>query len=224
MKRYFYRATVTCALLLLSAALPLLAQQEVVEQAGSDTPAVSSERLALWPYSSFPQPGAGEAWASGLTMAENAPPDLLAELTLPDAPSATDRDSGQASSSAAMPDYVRKRSTGAVPAVKGPFIDGRVADWKYHALLGAVAASTFTNTELTLRCVWDHYCDFVPPSMRRRLVLYGIYGPLDLGTAYYSYKLKKGGSRFWWVPAAVITGANTFVALHSLHRINNKGF
>jgi hypothetical protein len=229
MNRHLCRATVIGALFVfLSAALPLFAQQEApysfggapesTGQGSVETDPVSNIRPNAWRNTR----GLSTSVAGESCCVESG---VIAELHLPDAPSATDRGTDQAApETLSGPAPAGKHSNGAIPAMKGPRFDTRVVDWKYQAAVGSMIASTIVNTELTMRCVWDHYCDFVPPSMRRRAVLYGIYAPLDLGTAYYSYKLKKGGSRFWWVPTAVITGANTFVALHSLHRINNKGY
>lgn len=101
-----------------------------------------------------------------------------------------------------------------------PWLDTRTADLKFHLLIGSLAASTSTDIELTMRCEWAHSCAYVPVSLRRRRILYGIAIPSGLAVTYFTYKLKKHRISGWWIPAAVLTGANTYIALHALHRLN----
>jgi hypothetical protein len=76
-------------------------------------------------------------------------------------------------------------------------------------------ASVF-NAEMTLHCLKEHPdCNDVPPSFRSRTALYGIGIPADLGVAYLTYFMKKKHSSMWYVPAAVVTGANLFLGMRA---------
>jgi hypothetical protein len=79
-------------------------------------------------------------------------------------------------------------------------------------MLGA----TIVNTELTLRCLNKHpSCNDVPANFRSRVDLYGVGIPADLGVAYLTYYMKRKHNHMWYVPAAVVTGANLFLAVRA---------
>jgi hypothetical protein len=45
--------------------------------------------------------------------------------------------------------------------------------------------------------------------------MYGIGIPADLGIAYLTYYMKKRHSSMWYVPAAVVAGANLFFGVRA---------
>ena len=86
----------------------------------------------------------------------------------------------------------------------GPF-------WISNTLL---MASTVTTIEMIMGCRASA-CQMVPDSLRNRGALYGIGIPASLGVSYISYKLKRGGTRWWIVPVAVFTAGNVIYAAHA---------
>jgi hypothetical protein len=79
---------------------------------------------------------------------------------------------------------------------------GRVADGRFVALTVASVLLTVADVELTQRCLRSGRCHegnpLVPTTSRAKLY------PLQLGLtaahSYLGYRLKKKGSRWWWVP------------------------
>jgi len=86
-----------------------------------------------------------------------------------------------------------------------------VADWKYFAVTGTMFASSVANSETLIRC---SNCTVVTASMHRRGFTYGVGLSVDAATSYLSYKLKKQGRRWWFVPAVALTAANTYLSYH----------
>ncbi len=102
------------------------------------------------------------------------------------------------------------------PAATGGL--SRAIDGKYMIAMSAMFASSIANVEETNSCLEQHTCSFVPVAFRSRWALYGAGIPAELGFAYLSYKLKEHRHRWWFVPAMVVTGANSYVAYHSATR------
>jgi len=83
-------------------------------------------------------------------------------------------------------------------------------------LTGGMFGASIANAELTLRCLNKHAsCNDVPPSLQSRLGVYGVGIPADFGIAYLSYYMKKKHSHMWYVPTAVVAGANIFLAVRA---------
>ena len=57
-------------------------------------------------------------------------------------------------------------------------------------------------------------------SLRSRKAMYGIGIPADIGIMYLTYHMKKKHSSLWYLPSALVTGANLYVAMHAYHRAN----
>jgi hypothetical protein len=134
---------------------------------------------------------------------------------LPDAPSTTKADSSTADP-AAPP--VVKREHGAPPAAMGGPLapDRSVADRNYLLVTGGMFGASVFNAEVTLHCLKEHTdCNDVPSSLHSRAALYGIGIPADLGIAYLTYYMKKRHGSMWYVPAAVVTGANLFFGVRA---------
>jgi len=74
--------------------------------------------------------------------------------------------------------------------------------------------SSITNAEAIARCPSDR-CLSVPDSIRSRVTLYGIAIPASVAVGYLSYELKKSGNKWWYLPLAVVTGANVVYAAHA---------
>ena len=128
----------------------------------------------------------------------------------PDAPS-TVKTSGEQGSG-----YEEARSQKPEPAMGGGVMP--TADKEYVGVMSAMFAASIVNIEQTHRCLQQHTCSFVPVPVRSRAALYGAGIPAEVGIAYVSYKLKEHGHRWWFVPAALVTAANTYVAFHSSQR------
>ena len=142
------------------------------------------------------------------------------ESELPDAPSATQPETSTAEP-AASPVVKREASRGAAPAAMGgPFgVDGRIADRNYLVLTGAMFSASVFDAEMTMHCLQQKTCKYLPPSLRSRTALYGIGIPADLGISYLTYYMKKKHSRIWFVPAACVTAANLYVGVHALREL-----
>ncbi len=138
------------------------------------------------------------------------------ESELPDAPSAAKPDTSTSDASAAAP--ARKESSGApAAATSGSLgVDRTVADRNYLAVTGGMFGASIINAELTVHCLNVHpSCNDVPTSLHSRAALYGIGIPADIGVAYLTYIMKKRHSRIWYVPAALVTGANLFFGVRA---------
>jgi len=146
----------------------------------------------------------------------NAPAlGVNSDSDLPDAPSTTKADSSTADP-AAPP--VVKREHGAPPAAMGGPLapDRSVADRNYLLVTGGMFGASVFNAEVTLHCLKEHPdCNDIPSSLHGRAALYGIGIPADLGIAYLTYYMKKRHSSMWYVPAAVVTGANLFFGVRA---------
>jgi len=135
---------------------------------------------------------------------------------LPDAPSASKPETSDPDPPAAP--VVKKESQGAPPAAMGGplWVDRTVADRNYLLLTGGMFGASILNVELTLRCLNKHpSCNDVPTNFRSRVDLYGVGIPAELGVAYLTYCLKRKHNHMWYVPAAVVTGANVFLAVRA---------
>jgi hypothetical protein len=107
----------------------------------------------------------------------------------------------QADLSAAQP------GTAKTPAPEGQ----KITSTSFWLVNGALLASTVANSETLYNCA---NCTFLPSSMHRRGVTYGVGMPVDAGLAYLGYYLKKNGHRWWYAPALAVTAANGLLAYH----------
>jgi hypothetical protein len=138
---------------------------------------------------------------------------------LPDAPS-TAKPEASVGEAAPSPAVRKEESQGAPPAAMGGplWIDRGVTDRHYLLLTGGMFGASVANAELTLRCLGKHpACNDVPRSFDSRTALYGIGIPADLGVAYLTYTMKRKHNHMWYVPAALVTGANLFFAWRAYH-------
>jgi hypothetical protein len=168
------------------------------------------------------QPKGGDASQALLTASLLDAPligGVSSESELPDAPSSAKPDTSTAAEPAPTP-AIKRESHGAPPAAAGGPLgaDRSVADRNYLILTGAMFSASIVNAELTMRCLNEGTCTYVPSSLRSRTALYGIGIPADLGISYLSYYMKKKHSRIWYVPSAFVTAANVYVAVHAYHR------
>jgi len=141
------------------------------------------------------------------------------EFGLPDAPSATKADDSASPEPTAPPDPpIRKGSEGAPAAATGPSLEG-VADRHYWAFTSVMLGASVADAELTQRCQQEKTCSYVPPSLRSRTAMYGIGLPADFAVAYLTYHMKAKHNHFWYVPSALVTGANIYVGIHAYRRL-----
>jgi hypothetical protein len=197
-----YRGFNICIAFVLVSALSLLAQSDRIAVQPSDTQLQGNPAPPLLT--------AKLDESSPMGSASN-------ESDLPDAPSATKPDAS-AADPAPSPAVKRESSHGAPPAAAGGplWVDRSVADRNYLILTAGMFGATIVNTELTLRCLNKHpSCNDVPANFRSRLDLYAVGIPAELGVAYLTYYLKRKHNHMWYVPAAVVTGANIFLAVRA---------
>jgi hypothetical protein len=201
-----YRRSYICIAFVLTSALSLLAQADRTgfQRGGDVQPTVGDASQRLLAANLIEAPVIG---------------GISADSDLPDAPSATKPDPSTADPAAA-PAIKRDYPHGAPPAgVGGPMgVDRGVADRNYLALTGAMFSASIFDAELTMRCLEQKTCTYVPSSYRTRTALYGIGIPVDLGISYLTYYMKKKHSRIWYVPAALVTVANVYVGVHAYRR------
>jgi len=201
--RNCYRRINICIAFVLLSALSTLAQSGRMDIQSSDNLQLPGDQASL-PLTAM----LDESSVRGNTTSES---------DLPDAPSTTKPDASAADPSAS-PVVKREPSHGAPPAaVGGPlWVDRSVADRNYLLFTGGMFAASVINTELTLRCLNKHpSCNDVPSSFRSRADLYGVGIPAELGIAYLTYCMKRKHNHLWYIPTAVVTGANLFLAVQA---------
>jgi hypothetical protein len=79
---------------------------------------------------------------------------------------------------------------------------------------GVLFGSTIANAEMIARCR-PSSCQAVPDAIRSRPALYGIGISSSLAVSYVSYRLKRGATRWWIAPVAVLTAGNIVYAVHA---------
>lgn len=101
------------------------------------------------------------------------------------------------------------------PALKeGWATEGRVADSRFWMLTTALYGSSIANAELAARCIDQNSCTSIKDPFRSRIAMYGVGLPVDSAIAWWTYRLKARGHRWWFVPAVALTAANSVVAWH----------
>ena len=197
-----YRKFNICLAFVLVSALSLLAQSDRIDVQPSNI------QLRGNPVSPLLTAKLDESPARGMASKDSE---------LPNAPSASKPD-GSAADTAPSPAVKRESTHGAPPAAMGGplWVDRSVADRNYLLVTGGMFGSSIVNTELTLRCLNKHpSCNDVPTSFRSRVDLYAVGIPAELGVAYLTYYLKRKHNHMWYVPAAVVTGANVFLGVRA---------
>ena len=144
------------------------------------------------------------------TGTEAESPPAPAASSYPDAPSAV-----KPAGAPDVPEMGAEQAGFRAPAPAATGGLSRAIDGKYMVAMSAMFASSIVNVEKTNSCLEQHTCSFVPVAFRSRGALYGAGIPAEIGVAYLSYKLKEHRHRWWFVPAMVVTGGNSFVAYHS---------
>jgi hypothetical protein len=141
---------------------------------------------------------------------------------LPDAPSKAQQNASAQTNQSDTPHGKKYQQQGAPPAAMGGAleIDNRTADKKFWGVTTAMFGASIADAELTQRCQAIGTCSFVPTSLRSRKAMYGIGIPADIGIMYLTYHMKKKHSSLWYLPSALVTGANLYVAMHAYHRAN----
>ncbi|HWY56806.1 MAG TPA: hypothetical protein VNZ03_20230 [Terriglobales bacterium] len=205
-----YRRFNICLAFVLMSALSLLAQ---------------SDRVGTQPSTVQRQGNPGQPLLTARLDESPAMASVRNESELPDTPSATKPDASTADP-APSPAVRRESSHGAPPAASGGplWADRSVMDRNYLLLTGGMFGASILNAELTLRCLNTHTsCNDVPSSLKSRAAMYGIGIPADLGIAYLTYHLKRKHNHMWFVPEAVVTGANAFLAVRAYRWTQDPG-
>ena len=137
---------------------------------------------------------------------------VLAQTSAPASTVAAAGDPGMALPDAPAPSTNRPP----VSAVGRPTFGGeQVIDKEFVIGNSVMLGSTIANVELTPRCIWNGACSLVPDALRRRRYLYAVGLPADAGIAVLGYYLKRGGHRWWFVPAALVTTGNVVYGIHA---------
>jgi hypothetical protein len=103
-----------------------------------------------------------------------------------------------------------------VAAVGRPTFGGeQVIDREFVIGNSVMLGSTIANIELTARCMESGACSAVPNHLKNRERLYVVGLPANLGVGVLGYYLKRGGHRWWFVPAALITTGNVVYGIHA---------
>jgi hypothetical protein len=84
---------------------------------------------------------------------------------------------------------------------------------------GLLLGSTIANAAAIGNCR-PSACQSVPDAIRSRGTLYAIGIPASLGVSYISYRLKRGGTKWWIAPVALFTAGNVIYAAHAA-RLSN---
>lgn len=102
---------------------------------------------------------------------------------------------------------------GASPGILG--IDSRIANWSYWTINGAMFGSSVITARLTQNCLRSGSCSGVPHAFRGSAAMYGAGLSAAAGVSCLTYYLKSKGYRWWFVPAALVTGGNLVVSTHA---------
>jgi hypothetical protein len=200
-----YSRSYICVAFVLASACSLLAQSDRIEFKQRDSFQLKGDTAQKLLTANLGEPPAIES--------------INDESELPDAPSAT-KPAASTADPSASPAVKRESQHGApAAAMGGPLgVDRSVADRNYLAVTGTMFAASIFDAELTMRCLEQKTCSYLPTSLRSRTALYGIGIPADLGVSYLTYYMKKKHSRIWYMPSALVTVANIYVGVHAYRR------
>lgn len=125
----------------------------------------------------------------------------------PDAPSATRlnalRNSAALNTSIAASTFDINEWTVESAVLATDRVQKKVMDKKFLALTGIATALTVMDFEMTQHCLGNHTCRESDPLMpSSRAGMYASSAPVNAGLYYWSYRLKKKGKSYWWVPTA----------------------
>ena len=110
------------------------------------------------------------------------------------------------------------------PFEQNPVAEKKVIDKKFYALMIGLQASTVLDIESSYyvlnNCPRGFTCREGNPVLRPfvnagRPAVYAFTTGTNALAILSSYKLRKKGSRFWWVPMTVYTGIHTFCAVRN---------
>lgn len=110
------------------------------------------------------------------------------------------------------PSAVRK-SEAAAPA---PIVVPVTRDKYFMLVNGLMFGSSIADAELTTRCLISGACTALPGPLRSRATLYGVGLPIDVTVAVMTYRFKRSGRRWWFVPAAAVTAGNIIYSIHAV--------
>jgi hypothetical protein len=135
---------------------------------------------------------------------------------LPDAPSAV-RIVEDARYQQAAGRFKRAPLSAQLAGTRGTYIDPEVANWSYWTVNGVMLGSSVAAVELTQKCITAGNCGAIPSVFRRRIAMYGVGLPAEVGVSYFGYYLKRNGKRWWFVPEAAVIAGDLVVATHAAH-------
>jgi len=88
----------------------------------------------------------------------------------------------------------------------------RVGFW---AIQGLMLGSIIASVETTHNCLQAGSCTAIPSAFQSRTAMYNIELPVAAGVSFLSYVMKNRGSHWWYLPPAIVIGADTLLTVHS---------
>ncbi len=86
---------------------------------------------------------------------------------------------------------------------------------RYWAVQGLMFASVVVAVETTHNCLNAGSCTAIPIPFQSRGAMYSLGIPVAVGFSVLSSELKKHGKPWWFLPPAIIIGADAVLAIHS---------
>jgi hypothetical protein len=150
---------------------------------------------------------------------------LLASLAwcqqLPDAPGVTREQTAQLDpnqeSNALLPGTTKANLGTAAKTEHRP-----VADRAFWTSTGILFAVTVANVQVSHSCLEAQSCTLEQLPSKSTGGMYAVALPIDAGVAFLGYKLKQHSHRWWWVPAAALTAAQTYSLIHAARQLSNQ--
>lgn len=156
------------------------------------------------------------------------PVTLLAQTPIPSAtPTAAKAQMNEALTLATDTDN-EKRMSATKPFDRKMAAERKIFDKKFYTLMLGLQTSTMLDIESsyhTLKnCPTGFTCREGNPMLRPfvqlgRPAVYAFTTGTNVLAVMSSYKLRKKGSRFWWVPITAYTGIHTFCAVRNFQTV-----
>jgi hypothetical protein len=87
---------------------------------------------------------------------------------------------------------------------------------KFWALQGVMFAMLAVSVETTHRCLDAGSCTGIPTPFQSRSAMLGVGVPVTAGIAILSYEMKKHDNHWWFLPPAIVIGAETALTIHGV--------
>jgi hypothetical protein len=111
----------------------------------------------------------------------------------------------------------RDLSKVSVKGTANQHMSSRASQIEFWSLQGIMLGTTIAAINTTHNCLQAGSCTAIPDFLQSRTALYNVGLPMAAGCAILSYEMKKHGSRWWFLPSAVATGAAGLLTVHSVN-------